>query len=216
VALIGQPASLRILLADDGVEQSAQTAEPFASANEFEIVDSFSDEGVSGTTPCESRAGFKKLLAALFANGARTVLVEDTDRLGRHQEVIHTVIGTFQRAGFTLIMSKGQNLTSEGINDRLMLGINASVAEYVKSQLVDRLRSARQRIRDDGRKCEGRKPYGSTVEERAVLAQMKALRKQGLSLAEIAATLNRQNVLPRSGKWHRQAVHTLLRRQVSA
>jgi len=197
----------------DGLKRQLRTIEAWATAHGFTLVQVFSDEGVSGTVPHNARPAFRKILAALYADGVKTVIVEDTDRLGREAEVIHVAVGDFRRAGFTLLTAKGQNLTSTGIQDRLVFGINASLAEYVRGQLVERLRSARERARVERGRCEGRKPYGSTPEEQAIIARMRELREQGNNDSRIAEILNADGLQPRkAGQWHRYTVGQILRR----
>ena len=62
--------------------------------------------------------------------------------------------------------------------------------------------------------CEGRKPYGATEGEQAVIARMKELRAAGMAFDRIAATLNSEGVPTRTAKkrWHGFAVNQILRR----
>lgn len=211
----------------DGLKRQQRAIAAYAKANGITVVKVFSDEGVSGTIPHNARPEFKHLLAALYGNGVRTVVIEEVDRLGRDAEVILNAIGDFRRAGFTLLTSKGQDLTANGVDARLKTGIDAVIAEYARGQLVERLTSARQRARSerDGYR-EGRIPYGYTVvmkdgvrlrvqneTEQAVIAQMRQLREQGQSIAKITALLNEQGTLPRAAKaWHADVIARLLRR----
>src|SRR5262249_43232680 len=154
----------------DGLKRQQRAIQSFAKAQGFVIAEIFSDEGVSGTVFHNQRPAFKRLLAALYGNGIRTVVIEDVDRLGRESEVILTAIGDFRRAGFTLLTSKGQDLTSTAGETRLQTTINAGIAEYVRFQLVERLKAARMNKRlTKPNYREGRKPYGSKPGEREVI-----------------------------------------------
>lgn len=211
----------------DGLKRQLRAISKFAESQGYKVTKVFSDEGVSGTMPHNARPEFKRLLAALYGDGIHTVVIEDVDRLGRDAEVILNAIGDFKRAGFTLLTSKGQDLTATGVDARLKTGIDAVIAEYARGQLVERLRSARQRARSERNGYrEGRVPYGFTVtfkngqklrvpnsQEQNIISRMRALRAQGHSIAKITAFLNENGLRPRAAiAWHPDVVARLLRR----
>jgi hypothetical protein len=49
-------------------------------------------------------------------------------------------------------------------------------------------------------RCEGRKPFGRSEAEKAVMDRMKALRAEGLAFDRIAERLNLEGVPTRTGK----------------
>jgi DNA invertase Pin-like site-specific DNA recombinase len=53
----------------------------FANRTTFAVIEEFSDPGVSGADPIETRPGFSALLDRIEGNGVRTVIVEDASRL---------------------------------------------------------------------------------------------------------------------------------------
>ncbi len=67
---------------DSGKRQRAAIA-AYAKAAGFEIAGEFYDAAVSGADPITDRPGFVEMLAALMANGARTIIVESPDRFAR-------------------------------------------------------------------------------------------------------------------------------------
>jgi hypothetical protein len=92
------------------------------------------------------------------------------------------------------------------------------VSEFEKSILVQKLAASRLRIRRSGGKCEGRKSYGFTDSEKAVIAKMLAYRSEGLSIADIANRLNTDGIKPRTlaragkeTKWHTTTVQRILK-----
>jgi hypothetical protein len=63
-------------------------------------------------------------------------------------------------------------------------------------------------------RCEGRKPYGRTLAERETIQRMKALRVGRYSYEQIAAVLDSEGLLPRSGQtWNAIVVNRILRVQ---
>lgn len=211
----------------DGLKRQERAIISYAKTHGYTVAKFYSDEGVSGTIPHNARPEFKKLLAALYGNGIRMVVIEDVDRLGRDAEVILNAIGDFRRAGFTLVTSKGQDLTATGVDARLKTGIDAVIAEYARGQLVERLHAARQRARAERKGYrEGRISYGYKVtvkdgvktrvpdeDEQAVIVRMQELRDGGMSIAKITATLNADGLRPRAADaWHPDVVARVLRR----
>src|SRR4029434_6861496 len=68
------------------------------------------------------------------------------------------------------------------------------------SQIVLKLRGARNRKRAATGRCEGRKPYGTREGEQAVIARMRELRQAGQGFDKIATTLNNEGIKPRVGE----------------
>ena len=89
-----------------------------------------------------------------------------------------------------------------------------AIAQCEKANIVLKLRGARQRMKAKTGRCEGRKPYGATEGEQAILTRMKELRAAGMAFDRIAATFNSDGVPTRTpGKrWHGFAVNQILKR----
>ncbi len=96
--------------------------------------------------------------------------------------------------------------------------IAGAFAEYEKARLVSKLRHARERVRQEKGKCEGRKPHGELRPEAVALAKRlhRASPKTGkrMSLRKIAATLaeaghlnervGSHSILKASSRWWRK------------
>lgn len=197
----------------DGLKRQQRAIAAYAKANGFTVAKLFSDDGVSGTVPHSVRPAFKQLLAALYSDGIKTVIVEDVDRLGRDAEIIFNAIGDLKRAGFILLTSKGQDLTATGVDARLKTGLDAIIAEYARGQLVERLKAARNHARSaqPGYR-EGRKPYGARDGEHEVITRIRLLRAEGLAYDTIAERLNAEAIPARKGRWHPTQVQRVLSR----
>jgi hypothetical protein len=89
-----------------------------------------------------------------------------------------------------------------------------AIAQCEKANIVLKLRGARQRMKARTGRCEGRKPYGATEGEQAILGRLKQLRASGMAFVRIAATFNSDGVPTRTpGKrWHGFAVNQILKR----
>ena len=92
----------------------------------------------------------------------------------------------------------GENITEAITSDpmrKAMVQIQGVFAELDKSLLVRKLRKAREKVRDQTGKCEGRKGYKDTEDGMVILREMRRLRRRRkgmrqLTFDEVAAQLN--------------------------
>jgi hypothetical protein len=95
-----------------------------------------------------------------------------------------------------------------------MRQIFGAVHQLDKSNLVLKLRAARQRKKVATGRCEGRLPYGDHEGEQDVLNHMRGLHAVGGNWETIASTLNNEGVTTRSGgKWYPATVRKILIRK---
>ena len=88
-----------------------------------------------------------------------------------------------------------------------------------KSLLVKKLRKAREKVRNDKGKCEGRKRYGEdSAHEQEVVRRIKLMRRKrkgglkGMTLQAIADKLNEEGIRTKTGKtWQRVQVMNVLK-----
>ena len=159
------------------------------------------------------RPAWSEMITALHSNGVRTIIIEKLDRMARDLMIQEATIADLQRDGFTLASVQEPDLMASDpsrIAFRQMMGV---FAQYDKSQIVLKLRGARNRKRAAEGRCEGRKPYGTREGEQPVIDRMRELRESGLGFDRIAATLNHEGLKPRTGeRWHGFAVNRILTR----
>ncbi len=174
---------------------------------------------MSGATELADRPGLAACLDRVESNGVKMVIIERADRLARDLMVQEVTLDAFARAGVRVVTSEGVDLT-EGDDDptrRLVRQLLGAVAEFDKSITVLKLKAARERIRRQSGRCEGRKPYGHHPAEKAVIARIKTLRRKPikgrrLSFAKIAEQINAEGLTNRSGRpWTAQRVHQVIR-----
>ncbi len=100
-------------------------------------------------------------MTALHADGVKAIIIEKLDRLARDLMVQEATIADLQKHGFTLISVAEPDLMATDPTRILMRQLMGAVAQYDKSQIVLKLRDARQRMKAATGRCEGRKPYGT-------------------------------------------------------
>ena len=201
-----------------GLQRQREAIERHAKAHGFQVVEVFSDEGVSGTNDLENRPGLAALMLAVETNGVSTVLVEKLDRLARDLVVQETLIGRMRRNDVTLVSTaEGDDLASADPSRELVRQIMGAVAQYDKTMTVMKLRAAREAKRASGVKCEGRKAYGEVdPKERSAVERIRELRRKRpgrrrLGPARIAKRMQEENYPTRGGgAWTKQTVVAIL------
>ncbi|HEV2202214.1 MAG TPA: recombinase family protein [Bryobacteraceae bacterium] len=199
----------------DGFPRQRKAIFDHAAGHGLRIVRVFREAGVSGAIESMNRPAWRELMAALLANGVRTIVIERLDRLARDLMVQETVIADLHKRGFTLLSAAEPDLMAKDPTRILMRQLMGAVAQYDKSQTVLKLRVARDRIREKQGTCEGRKPFGYRDGEGDTLARMEHLRQEGLAYDKIASQLNAEGLAPRSsGQWYPGVVRRILLAQV--
>jgi DNA invertase Pin-like site-specific DNA recombinase len=165
----------------------------FAKRSGFALTGEFSDPGVSGADPIETRPGFAALLDRIEGNGIRVVICEDASRFARELVTQELGIIALIRRGVRVVTATGDDLTdSSDPSRKMMRQIAGSFAEYEKARLVAKLRGARERKRAESGKCEGRKSWAELNPE--LVREAKRLRRRSpkghqRSLRDVAAEL---------------------------
>ena len=172
----------------DGLKRQKDSIQEYCKTHKFDLVEVYSDEGVSGTLL------YREGLQEVLESPVHTVIIEKLDRLGRDLIVSENIIKTIQDKGKNLISTKeGKDLLDENPSRVMIRQILSSVSQYEKSVIVERLRVARERIKKEIGKCEGRKSIKEISPE--TLKRIKQLRRKPrlgkkLSYKVIAETMN--------------------------
>lgn len=204
----------------DGFPRQLKAIREYSTAHELKIVETFREEGVSGSVENMNRPAWQALMTRLHSNGVRTVIIERLDRLARDLMVQETAIADLRKHGFILISVAEPDLMASDPTRVLMRQLMGAVAQYDKSQIVAKLRGARQRAKAKTGRCEGRKPFGVNKEESAIIERMRVLRASGMGFDRIAAQLNAEGIKTRKtekprkavARWHGVMVNRILSR----
>ncbi len=169
----------------DSRKRQEDAVKAYAARNGMEIVGEYYDAAVKGGESVNEREGFREMLDYISGNGARTILVENASRFARDLIVQLTGYDFLKKQGISLIPVDCPNHFKEETPTAVMVRqILGAVSEFEKSGLVDKLKKARDRKRNDTGRCEGRKP---ALPDAINLA--KRLREQGMTLRDIGIRL---------------------------
>jgi DNA invertase Pin-like site-specific DNA recombinase len=199
----------------DGFTRQSEAIERYAKANGLEVVQTFREEGVSGTKDLENRPALQELLLAIDSGEVSVVLIERLDRLARDLMVQETILGDLRKRGITVISVTEPDLCSDDPSRKLMRQIFGAIAEYDKAMIVLKLRGARQRMKAKTGRCEGAKAFGSSEDHRPVIDRILSLRSAGMAVDTIAETLNAEGMKSKSGgRWYGSSVRNVLMREL--
>lgn len=207
----------------DGFTRQLTECQAYANANGIQIDRVFDEKGISGTTDAYDREALPLLFAALQANSdVKLVLVETPSRIARDLMISEILLSEFRKLGVRVISCEcGTELTvaDDDVTKRLIRQVLGAISEWEKSMLVNKLRAARQRIRKNGQRCEGQKPYGASDDEKAIVARIVDLKASGTKPSAIAELFNSEGLKPRNAvragqeaKWHTKQIYRILER----
>jgi DNA invertase Pin-like site-specific DNA recombinase len=195
----------------DGPIRQRAAIEAFCKANAIELV-GFYEESHTGSD-LDGRIEFHKMREAMLENGVRLVIVEKLDRLARSVMIQETILADFKKHEIDLrsATTGEDDLCGEDPTRVLIRQILAAFFEYERKMIELKMRAARQRIKASGKRCEGRKPYGTRPGELDTLLRMETLNRKGMAPEGIAALLNSESSLSRYGKrWNSGTIWKIL------
>ncbi len=147
------------------------------------------------------------------------MIVAKLDRLTRSVRDLAELIDLFNQKRVCLV-SVAETLETGSAAGRMMMNVLASVAQWEREIISERTGEVLRAKRKRG-ELAGNVPYGYVASdgklvenpaERAVLARMRELRASGMSLRDVAETLNAEGRWNRRGTaWRFQYVANVLR-----
>ena len=206
-----------------GFDRQLDTIQAYAKEAGIEIVQVFKEEGISGTADETERPAFQEMIAAVLGNGVRTIIVESMDRLARELRIQELLMCYLAAKNISLVSARTQeNVTAAVQADPLkkaLIQVQGVFSELEKNQLVRRLKKGRDKTRELTGRCEGRRPFGDTPEEQAVIRRIRAMRRRrrngmkGMTLQAIADRLNSEGIPTKDGlHWRPVQIHRILTR----
>ena len=201
----------------DSQDRQVDAMETYAKANDMKIAVRVSDLAVKGSDSIYEREGFVKLIDYCVNNKVDTILCENASRFARDVIVQELGYRELKRLNLQLIpVDAPDYFTGDSPSLTMIRQILGSVAEFEKSNLVSKLRGARERVKAKTGKCEGRKSLKEIMGDAtftSMVRQVKSLRKQNKSYASIAGVLASQGyVQPSTGKpFHKSQIMGLIK-----
>jgi DNA invertase Pin-like site-specific DNA recombinase len=171
----------RVSTLNNGQDVSMQVREfeEFCASRKWTVTDRYIDTGISGSK--DSRPELNRLMADAKRRRFDAVIVYRFDRFARSTRHLVNGLAEFSALGIQFI-SMHEGIDTSTPNGRLVFGIFASIAEFERDLIRERVRSGIANRKAKGLRV-GRKPV--VLDQ----ARLTALRGQGLSIRDIAAEL---------------------------
>ena len=203
---------------DDGVSLDAQKnkIEAWCMVNDAEIIEVYTDEGISGTKG--DRPGLLAALEMASKTGAALV-VYSLSRLSRSTADTLAIAERLDRAGADLV-SLSEKIDTTTAAGKMVFRMLAVLNEFERDQVSDRTKSALAYKREKGEKTGGHVPYGFGVDgsgrlhpdlaETKVVDRILEMRATGHSYSGIARQLNDLGYKTKTErKWHASTVRNI-------
>jgi len=166
-------------LAGQDPEMQLRELREYCERRGLQIVEEFVDKGVSGSK--EGKPALDRLLTMCRKRFVDAVVVYRYDRFARSLRQLVNALEEFRSLGIDFI-SLHEGVDTSTPNGRLIFGIFASIAEFERELIRDRVRSGIASARAKGKQL-GRPRRDVDA------AKITLLRGQGLSWAAIAVEL---------------------------
>src|ERR1700680_3456556 len=168
-----------------------------ATVQGSELIDVIVDGGESAKSL--NRPGLQRLMAMVDGGAVTAVIVAKLDRLTRSVKDLCGLLELFEKRKVALI-SVAEALDTGSAAGRLVITIMGAVSQWEREAIGERTRDALRHKRSNGehvgniefgyRLSADRRHREPDPAEQAALAEVRNLRRQGLTLRGIAVTLN--------------------------
>lgn len=187
----------RVSTADQNASNQIFELERYSAARGWTIVETFIDEGVSGSKT--SRPALDRLVSAAKRRQVDGVVVWRLDRLGRNLRHLLTLVEEWAAIGVSFT-SLGESIDTTTPAGKLQLAVLGALAEFERERIRERVTLGLARARRNGQRLGRRRntalpddaPRGLTVRAAAAL--------WGCSKSTAAERLTRGLVPPVSGQ----------------
>lgn len=176
-------AALYVRVSQDGqtVENQLLVLTEVARRSGWEIVHTFSDEGISGAKGRDKRPGYDALLKAIARKEVQIAAAWSVDRLGRSLPDLVSFLSDIQAKGCDLYLHQ-QAIDTSTPSGRMLFQMLGVFAEFERALVVSRVKAAHDRCRARGVRI-GRPPMPTSRVEKV----QKAL-QDGQSIRAVAAS----------------------------
>jgi DNA invertase Pin-like site-specific DNA recombinase len=204
----------------DGPDRQREAIKAFCDSLGLEFAVELFEKGVSGRTEGMDRPAFRRFIDQFDEESEKgmtpigVIVVERLDRLARELKVQEIMLSECRKRGIKVFSCDLGQLTDQATDDCdptrvLIRQVLGAVSQWQKTELVYKLRAARDRIRERTGRCEGKDPYGRNAMEKAVISQIVALRDT-MTFERIAIFLNESGArTPQGHEWDRRTVHRI-------
>jgi DNA invertase Pin-like site-specific DNA recombinase len=173
---------LRVSTGEQDVTNQRLELEAAATRHGWEIVQTFADEGISGSKGKDQRPGFAALHAGIARKDFDMICAWSVDRLGRSLQDLVGFLSDLRAKGLDLYLHK-RGLDTSTPSGRMMFQMLGVFSEFERSMIQERTRAGLARARSQGKRL-GRPPLSEKIK-----AKVRRARAEGHSVRRIARDL---------------------------
>jgi DNA invertase Pin-like site-specific DNA recombinase len=148
---------LRVSTTDQDIERQERELRAAAQARGWEIVETYADNGFSGSKGREQRPAFDRLCCDAIRGRLDVVMAWSVDRLGRSLKDLVGFLQELQSVGVGLFLYQ-QAVDTTTPAGRAMFQLLGVFAEFERAMIVERVRSGMAKAKANGTKSG--KPIG--------------------------------------------------------
>ena len=180
---------LRVSTGEQTVANQERELAEAAQRHSWDVVATFSDQGISGARGRQARPGFDRLCKAITRREIDMVAAWSVDRLGRSVQDLVGFLAELQASRCELHLHQ-QRLDTSTPAGRALFGMLSVFSDFERAMIVERTKAGLARARVQG-KLIGRPKVADTLEAavRASLAQgtgiCKAARLHGCGVGTV-------------------------------
>ncbi len=172
----------RVSTDGQSVENQLQELEAVARKEGWQIVQRYTDKGISGAKGRKDRPAFDGLCKAAMRREFDLIAAWSVDRLGRSLLDLVTFLKDIHAKGINLYLHK-QGLDTTTPTGEMMFQMMGVFAQFERTIIVERVKAGLKRAKAEGRKL------GRPRVDGKVTAKVLALRRGGKGLRKIAREL---------------------------
>jgi len=212
------------------LENQWKAIEAYCTLKNFDLMNIYADEAVSGGKPIGMRPEGSKLMELLQSEQVQAIVILKLDRAFRDVVDCLQSIDSWEQQGVSLhiIDLGGNSVDSSSPAGRFMLTVLAAAAEMERGMIRDRCNTGRRIKQAQGFKVGKDVPYGYDLaspsdpenklmlensREQEIIRDILTLKAEGRSLRAIATELNHRGITTKQGaNWKASQVSRILKR----
>src|ERR1700704_2007810 len=174
--------ALYVRVSTDGqtVENQTRELSQIAERRGWQVVETYSDVGISGSKGRDKRPGLDRMLNDAGRRKFDVIMAWSLDRLGRSLNDLRGTIQHLEACGVDLYLDQ-QSIDTTTPAGRLMFQVTGAFAEFERSMIRQRVHAGLKRAVEQGKQL-GRPKIDPAIEKR-ILTQLRA----GKGILKVAA-----------------------------
>lgn len=173
----------RVSTKDQNCENQIQLLKKIVNQNNWELIDTYVDVGISGSKGRESRKEFDRLNKDMIRRKFNRILVWDISRLGRSLQHLVEFLNEVNSIGCNLYIHQS-GLDTSTPNGKMMFQMIGVFSEFEREMISERVKLGLERVKSKGKKLGRPQRVNLTMVD-----EMKKLKNIGWSYGKISEHL---------------------------